>query len=69
MQLVAGPQSVLDGVLMVGGVEVEEVHATGAQPLQGGFQLGAHALRFQSFPVPGVSFGRYAHCKGEYLNI
>lgn len=60
VELVAGPQSVLDGVLVVGGVEVEQVHAVGPQPLKGGFQLGAHALWRQRLPVPGVGLGGYA---------
>lgn len=39
VEFIAGPQSVLDGVLVVRGMEVENIHAISLQPLKGGFQL------------------------------
>lgn len=65
MELVAGPQSILDGVLVVRSMEVEKVDTIGLQPLQGGFQLCTDALRFESLPIPGIGFGSYANC---YIN-
>lgn len=59
MQLAAGQQRVLDGGLVVWGVQVEQVHAVGLQPLEGGLQLGADALGRQGLPVPGVGLRRY----------
>lgn len=63
VEVVAGPESILDGVLVVGGVEVEKVHTVGPQPLKGGFQLGPHALRLQRLPIPGVGLGGDADCQ------
>ncbi|KAG7244761.1 hypothetical protein INR49_029780 [Caranx melampygus] len=60
-----GPQGILDGVLVVRGMEVEEVHTIGLQPLKGGFQLGAHTLWLQRLPIPGVGLGSNAHCHAE----
>lgn len=73
MELVAGPQSVLDGVLVVRSMEVEKVDTIGLQPLQGSFQLCTDALRLQSLAVPGIGLGSYAHCytnhKGQSLKM
>lgn len=65
VELVAGPQSILDGILVVRGVEVEKVDTIGPQPLQGGVQLCAHALWLQSLPIPGIGLGSYAY---YYIN-
>lgn len=62
MELVAGPQSVLNGVLVVRSMEVEEVYTIGLESLQGGFQLCTHALWLQSLPFPWVGLGSYAYC-------
>lgn len=61
VQLIASAQRVFHWVVVVRGVQVEDIHALGAQPLQGGVQLGAHALRFQGFTLPWVGFGGDSH--------
>ena len=63
MELITGPQGVLDGVLVVRGMEVEEVNRVALQSLQGDVQLGPNTLRFQGLPIPGVGFGGNAHCR------
>lgn len=65
VELVAGPQSILDGILMVRSMEVEKVDTIGLQPLQGGFQLCTDTLRLQCLPIPGIGLGSYTHC---YMN-
>lgn len=65
VKLVAGPQSILDGVLVVGCMQVEKVDTVGLKPLQGGLQLCTHALWLQSLPIPGVGLGSQAYC---YIN-
>lgn len=62
VELVAGPQSVLDGVLVVGRMEVEEVDTICVKPLQGGLQLCAHALWPQGLAIPGIGLGGQAYC-------
>ena len=61
MELVTGSQCILDGVLVVRGMEVEEVHAVCFESLQGGFKLVTQALRLKCFPTPGVRLGGQAH--------
>lgn len=68
VEFITGPKGILDGILVVRGVEVEKVHAIGPQPLKGGFQLGAHTLWLQCLPVPGVGLGSYAYCHTETVN-
>lgn len=62
VEFIAGPQGILDGVLVVRGMEVEEVHTIGLQPLKGCFQLGTYTLWLQRLPIPGVGLGSNAHC-------
>ena len=61
VELVTGSQCILDGILVVWGVEVEEVHAVCVESLQGGVQLVTQALRLQRFPTPGVCLGGQAY--------
>lgn len=57
VQLIAGSQRVLDGVLVVRSMQVEDIDALSAQPLERGLQLRAHTLWLQCLPLPGVRFG------------
>lgn len=68
VEFVAGPEGILDGVLVVRGMEVEKIHTIGPQPLKGGLQLRAHTLRLQRLPVPGVGLGSDADCHTETEN-
>lgn len=63
VEVIAGPESILDGVLVIRGMEVEKVHTVCPQPLKGGFQLGAHALWLQRLSIPGIGLGSYAYCE------
>lgn len=69
VEVIAGFKCILDGVLVVGGMEVEKFHAICPQPLERYFQLRAHTLRLQSLPIPGVGLGSYAYCQIETPNI
>lgn len=68
VEFIAGPKSVLDGVLVVRSMEVEKVHTISLQPLKGGFQLWANTLRLKGLPVPGIGFGSNAYCCIENIN-
>lgn len=57
VEFVTGPECIQDRVLVVRCVEIKQVDAVCFQPLQGGLQLGAHALWLQSLPIPGVGLG------------
>lgn len=57
VELVASPEGVHDWIEVIGGVQVEEVHAVGPQSLQRSLQLRAHTFRFQRFAVPRVCLG------------
>ena len=63
VELIAGPKSILDGVLVVRRVEIEKVYTVGPKPLKGGFQLRAHTLWLQCLPVPGVGLSSNAYCR------
>lgn len=57
VEFVTGPECIQNGVLVVRCVEVKQVDVVCLQPLQGGLQLGAHALWLQSLSIPGVGLG------------
>lgn len=63
MQLVAGSQRVLDGVLVVRSMEVEDIDTLGLQSLQRGVQLRADALWLQRLAVPGIGLGGDFNCR------
>lgn len=68
VQLIAGPESILDGVLVVRSMEVEKVHTVSLQALKGGLQLRAHTFWLQGLPIPGVGFGSNAYCCTENIS-